>query len=125
MNKLKYRLIKLEKALVFQVLEQDERFRCPSSGSTSPAFNASNGVRVRSNDTPTLVASESTITEIYLRGHSRSNDYFPAQLRFSDNNSRDNAAVMIARALQEWAAGFAGFITLPPPATESYDTYTV
>ena len=52
--KLKYRLEKWEKALVFQVLEMDERFRGRERGSVFE-YRAHNGLCVQSIDYPEII----------------------------------------------------------------------
>jgi hypothetical protein len=97
--KLKYRLIKLEKALVFQILEQDARFLNRNNFAVQP-FHASNGMTIYSKYDPELNQSS---TNIYLRGVKESSDLHPSLRTYPTNEARDIAFNKIQAALVEWA----------------------
>ena len=103
--RLVYRLIPLEGACVFQVLEMDEWQR---SGRSDPEldFVASNGVRVLSAEQPELERGGDTL--VYLRGENKGQDFEPDCATFTDNLERDEYIAKVHAALREWheAGGF-------------------
>ena len=91
--KLKYKLIKLERALVFQVLEQSELVE-PGGN----LYRCSNGVLVGSVRSPELSGSS-----IFLRGDFKASDLKAAARDFESNAERDDYAARLHAALKEWA----------------------
>lgn len=100
-----YRLIPLERACVFQVLEMDEWQR---SGALDHEFRfvASNRVRVLSSNQPELERGGDAW--VYLRGENKDQDFEPACATFADNLERDEYIAKVHAALREWheAGGF-------------------
>jgi len=101
--KLKYTLSKLEKALVFQVLEMDERFRSRADVG-GILCRAKNEMWVRSMDTPEIRG-----VEIFLRGESKEGDDSIEILEFDTNKQRDKIFNRIQEALADWAENWEGF----------------
>ena len=103
--RLVYRLIPLEGACVFQVLEMDEWQR---SGESDPEFKfvASNGARVLS--ARHLELERGGCTRVFLRGENKDQDFEPACATFADNLERDEYIEKVHAALREWheAGGF-------------------
>lgn len=116
--KIKFKLIKLERALVFQVLEQDERFRC-GKDSISITYYACNGVIVSSACGPGLEGDE-----ICLRGDMPEHDHLPATISFKSNDERDAYATKLLEALRDWSQNAPQFAEdKAAPKTTEPDTY--
>lgn len=98
---IKFKLIKLEKSVVFQILEMDEHFR---SSSTSNIFTSSNGIKIVSGTIPSL-----SLNTIYLRGKIKSSDFKPAVIVFVTNEQRDEFVSKIIYAIKEWSNKWPGF----------------
>jgi hypothetical protein len=93
---LRYDLIPVERALVFQVLDQSPEVTnfLRKVGS----FQASNGLRIATADFPEFKDSENTI---FLRGSDKAKDGKVDTTRFVTNIIRDKKAVMVHQALKE------------------------
>jgi len=100
-------MIPLEKAIVFQVLEQDEAQR--GTYANPKQFEASNGMVIKSQDYPRL-----TENAVYVQGGYRKHDHAPKLLRFGSNNERDRYLIKVRGAMQEWASR-GGFSVKPRP----------
>lgn len=96
--KLKFRLEKFERAIAFQILEQDSRFLSTLSDD-GYEFEASNGFEVCSDSAPAL--SEHIV---WLRGYEPENNWEVASLEFDSNIERDIYVARLVAALKEWAA---------------------
>lgn len=101
--KLKYRLEKFEKALVFQVLEMDDRFRCEKGG--FQRVHTAKGFHVFSDYTPQL----SQCDGVYLRGKDEARDLEIQCLNFVTNKDRDEQFDKIQAAIEDWANNWDGF----------------
>ena len=91
MAKLKIRLEKWEKVLVFQVLEMDESLR----GSVD--FEASNGIKIASPNVPVVHTNS-----IALWGNWKTWDFIIQTVYFDSNEERDEHYDKIVAALREW-----------------------
>jgi len=101
--KLKYRLEKWEKALVFQVLEMDERFRSDNSMCVCNCFVSKNGVKVYSADFPVID------NDVFLMGYSWSEDNNVSSFDFDSNKERDEHFDRIQEAIEDWANNWKGW----------------
>jgi acid stress-induced BolA-like protein IbaG/YrbA len=116
--KIKFKLIKLERALVFQVLEQDERFRRKSHAESAPMFVTSSGVTVQS-----IYESALSDSEIYLRG-ADGNDFRAYVVNYKDNDKRDKVFARTIEALMDWSKNAPQFAEdKAAPKTTEPDTY--
>lgn len=112
--KLKYRLEKWERALVFQVLEMDERFR-----RKFPADELLTHDEVRSFSCP-----EINYSFIFLWGTDKIGDMRVSHLRFDDNEKRDARFEEIHAQLADWAANWEGWKEVTPfPSTFESGVY--
>jgi hypothetical protein len=101
--KIKYRLEKWENALVFQVLEMDERFRSGNKGANS--HRRPSRYNVTSYCAPSIIGSE----VVHLRGSDKSMDLYISTHTFSSNKERDEYFDEIQDALADWAANWEGW----------------
>lgn len=125
MNKLKYRLVKFEKALIFQVLEQDARFLRRTGNNL--VFTAANGVNIYSGNNPAIVGGgSSVISQVHLRGASGPDyDLIVANVAFATNDMRDAAAAAIHTALADWAKNWPGFTPITLPQGNEFEMFTI
>lgn len=93
--RIKLRLVKFEKAIAIQVLEQDLRYL---SDGPRPSFEASNGFSIRSDEGPDVC-----VDTLYLRGDDRSMDLDVETRHFVSNSERDAYVDRMTTALREWA----------------------
>lgn len=107
MKHIKFNLIRLERSLVFQILEMDERFR-----STSPTMEneyvSNNGIHVFSSESPDVKPYTSNL---YLRGRSKKDDFNASIVNFKSNDQRDALAIKIIATLEDWSSNWPGFKT--------------
>ena len=97
MSKLKIKLVKFEKALAFQVLEMDERFRAITrEGSTSNGSVTQIKRTSKKGNIPLWIVSESRSPEIscykdvlYLRSSNKDADFIINTTYFKSNQERD------------------------------------
>lgn len=89
---IKYRLVKFERALAFQVLEQDEGSR---------SFTSSPPVFVRSAANPEL-----GVGMVFVRGSSSSEDLCLCHRGFRSNAERDDYAALLVAGIKEWADAY-------------------
>lgn len=101
--KLKYNLSKFEKALVFQVLEMDERFRSKLDDE-GISFRTKNGMWVRSVCNPVIDKGE-----IFLQGQTTELDGQVTIKHFDTNKQRDKFFDQMQGALADWAENWEGF----------------
>lgn len=113
MTKIKFKLLKFEKALVFQVLEMDERFRNQNS---LKEFKSKN-IDIFSAAGPNI---NSTKNAIFLRGSNKDNDLKITTELFKSNSDRDKHFDKIIAALQDWAENWEGFKE-PEPVINAND----
>ena len=102
-SKIKFRLVKFEKALIFQVLEMDDTFRA----SVSNEFISSMGVEIRSECVPSFDDDSDDV--IYVRGSQESADLDVVVKNYNTNEERDDAYGKILLALEEWALNWKGW----------------
>ncbi len=95
--KIKFRLEKWEKALVFQVLEMDERFK-------NTTWEAKNGL-----DIVSMLCPDVTERGLWLRGGSKDSDIRVASQLFVSDAERDARYDTIIAALKDWALNWPGF----------------
>lgn len=100
--KLKYRLEKLENALVFQVLWMDERFRASESVGRPEHWVSDRGCVVSSNNRPDLYRCNDEI-HIHLPGVEKGKDRWVSAINFSSNDGRDRCFERIHEILKSWA----------------------
>lgn len=93
--KIKFKLIKLERALVFQVLEQDSRF---TSERMTFEYRAANGFYVKSSSVPQI-----TSCSVYIRGDQLGIKFLPVSITFVSNEERDGLFARIIEALRDWS----------------------
>lgn len=116
--KLTIKLEKFERALVFQVLAMDERFRAePYLKARKYEFTTDAGhACVISQSFPHLYYGAATnsdgekLLNISLRGVHRAEDFNVETMSFADNDERDAVYNRIIRALGRWAARWEGFL---------------
>lgn len=99
--KIKFKLVKFERALVFQVLEMDERFRVKRGGQ---CFNIESSFTVCSVDTPGLYSDS-----IDLRGSDTKEDFHVSVEHFGSNEARDKRYNRALEALKNWADNWPGW----------------
>ena len=117
--RIRFRLEKWERALVFQVLHMDERFRAgkyPDEKSFTVPFLFSGipSITVVSMYGPRLLGDGDNITHIHLRGSEDKSDLEPCCMFFSDNPARDRAYTLILNVLRDWSCGWKGFREIRP-----------
>jgi len=113
MSKIKYSLVKFEKALAFQVLEMDERFR---NFNNPISFGGGGDLCVLSTNFPDII-SESE--RVYLRGNIQKKDFTVSVDYFADNIRRDEMANRIHKAIKNWAENWPGFKDDPKPEKQT------
>jgi hypothetical protein len=107
MSKIKFKLVKFEKALAFQIFEMDERFRVGVDGvdgTVNKFVSKMTNVEVRSRSKPCL---ENDF--IWLRGYSKKLDYCVSIIEFENNKVRDKFHEKILITLKDWAENWEGF----------------
>jgi hypothetical protein len=122
--KIKFKLVKFEKALAFQVLEMDERFRRKDDAKDEYIFKASNLMEIISICEPDLLGpwSLGDLT-ICLRGTKKYKDFKVDAFLFQDNYQRDECHDKIINALREWAEKWEGWNNTESPAIDG-DVFT-
>jgi hypothetical protein len=111
--KIKYRLEKWEKAIVFQILEMDERFRTTEDGPGDGIKYVckTNDMLVRSSSYPRLEADI-----IWLRGEDKEDDLDIICRLFDTNKERDIYYSKVQAALNDWANNWEGWSKEEPEA---------
>ena len=99
---LKYRLEKLDRSILFQVLEQDESQVYKGEG-VSLSYKCTNGVTIYSSSVPDITYAGQL--KIYLRGSDPKYYLVPSLTKFGNNEARDIAYSKITEGLAEWAQG--------------------
>ena len=97
MNILKVKLLRWEKALIFQVLEMDERFRA-TDYDHEQVFRASNGIKILSGGNSPFLDSH----DVWLRGYKTDSDLQATVLQTDSNEERDQIFNSVTLALSEW-----------------------
>lgn len=101
--KIKFKLVKFERALVFQVLEMDERFRNKhEDGSIN--FKSKKSLNIISLDGPAIFEDR-----IYLRGRFDMFDFDVGHMPFESNTKRDEYYNQVLEALKDWAENWQGW----------------
>lgn len=101
--KLKINLLKLEKGLVFQVLEQCSLFNSRHSG-INETYKSKNGIEIKSYGAPELRKNSSDkIFQIYLRGSSEEANFRIVSVEYESNKKRDADYSRIISSLKDWA----------------------
>lgn len=112
---LKVRFVKLEKALVMQVLEQakDQTYAFREM-----KFKSSLGISINSYNHPELYEEK-----VYLRGIAKERDFSISYMIFDNNKKRDEHLSKLLAALEEWRNnnGFLGKKTKPVKSTAVSD----
>ena len=102
--KLKYRLEKWEKSLVFQVLWMDERFRSTNELGEN-RFRSTQGFSVISGEYRVTIGSN----WVSLPGVNALNDLEVGVMSFDSNEERDEHYNKIQEALKDWATNWEGW----------------
>ena len=104
MAKIKFYLKKLEKALVFQILEMDEKFRAQTEEDRVEFKYRQFSICSKAN--PSISDNESIL---YVRGYNRKEDFKITTLTFKSNNERDEHFKRILTTLTQWAKKWPGW----------------
>lgn len=120
--KLKYKLIKLEQALVFQILQQHENF-LRKERTLEHSYRARNGWVIKSELSPNLNSVSDKV--IYLRGSMPRYHFIPTSYFFDNNLSRDAAYDQIQEALKDWSINAPEFGNLTNLVTDGSGTFTL
>lgn len=94
--KIKFKLVKFDKAIAFQILEQDERFRATNKKNLT--YSGRPPLMVKSVSFPLLDNDG-----VFLRGFESGNDSHISFLTFKSNKERDDYAASLLDALRDWA----------------------
>lgn len=118
--KITFRLEKWEKAVVFQVLDMDERFRT-SGNSKIYSFHP---LGVGSGSYPSLNSSS-----VFLRGYCVEDDFKVAGAQFESNAMRDAYYCDVLSSLKAWANNWEGWKEDAPrcacaPATNEENVFS-
>ena len=98
-----YNLVKMEKALVFQILEQDESWTATYKNNKFKffEFKTKNGILIRSQDDVNLrYLKDKNKRELWLVGWLGFKTKW--ELEFENNTQRDKYYNLINEALKEW-----------------------
>lgn len=118
--KIVYRLEKVgDRALIFQVLHMDERFRRLGNGTASIIVShkpTGEGIpSVVSSGTPQLgmvggyAPRFARCANVYLQGNNKNYDSIPTIVSFTTEKERDRALMAINDALEDWCDNWVGW----------------
>lgn len=106
MSKIKFILHEFEKALAFQILEMDERFRgLKGFGVTIKGYEGKY-FNIKSSD---CLYFHREVKDIYLRGHEKHNDLSAKIIYFDSNKERNDFKKKMLHDLELWADNWEGW----------------
>lgn len=123
MSLIAFRLTPLDRACEFKILGMKEG-QINRSWEGHYSFKASNGVMVKSADSPDIIITPEAMC-LYLRGLNRDLDSHIVKETFDDNYQRDEFIEKVKSALKEWAdkGGFRE-ATVEEDVSENAHVYT-
>ena len=101
-TRIKFRLEKWERAVVFQVLEMDKEFRCASRIMKTDFKTDNFSVLSYEN----LAICNQRWHEIYLWGYDKDRDFNIDSVYFDDNTIRDEYYDKVIKSLKYWAKNY-------------------
>jgi len=104
--KLELRILKFEKSLLIQILNQTKMNIKP--------FKSKYGLYIKSYSLPQL-----TIDSFYIRGSAKDRDFVPAYLGFDTNSKRDKYLKSLLESLKDWSENSPDFKVAEPSNTQA------
>ena len=118
MSRIKFRLVKFERSVAFQIIEMSESERY--NGMNGKNYYAKNGVVISSITKPAI--NMEPVAKVFLRGADSHFDFYVSTAQFKNNTARDTFYDKVLEALKEWAEY--GFDDKPTKTKSDFATET-